>query len=146
MPANTHELNELTCEEIKRLCADGDVFAGKGLHEAAVAEYNKAWTLIPEPKNQWEASTWVLAAIADSCFFLKKIKSARQALEYAMTCPDGLGNPFLHLRLGQVLFELQEMDAAADELMRAYMGAGKEIFASEDQKYLGFLGTRAALQ
>ena len=62
-----------------------------------------------------------------------------------MTCPGGLGNPFLHLRLGQVLLDQGHDDLAADELMRAYMGAGAEIFESEDGRYLRFLGTRANL-
>ena len=56
-----------------------------------------------------------------------------------------LGNPFLHLRLGQSQYELGELDRAADELMRAYMGAGEDIFVSEDPKYRAFLATRAKL-
>ena len=53
-----------------------------------------------------------------------------------MTCPGGLGNVFLHLRRGEVLFELGEMESSADELMRAYMGGGPEAFAREEEKYL----------
>jgi tetratricopeptide (TPR) repeat protein len=139
------ELDESVYREVTRLCATGDQFAELGEYEEAVAEYNKAWELIPEPKNNWEASTWVLAAIADACFLLGKNESARQALEYAMTSPGGLGNPFLHLRFGQVLFESGELDVAADELMRAYMGSGQEIFENEDPKYLTFLKTRAKI-
>jgi len=93
----------------------------------------------------WEASTWILAAIADACFLMGKRKSARQALEYAMTCPGAIGNPFLHLRLGQVLFDADEKDAAADELIRAYMGAGAEIFEKDDPKYFEFLKTKAKI-
>ena len=33
--------------------------------------------------------------------------------------------------------------AAADELMRSYMGAGAEIFVGEAPKYLQYLGTVA---
>lgn len=113
--------------------------------EGALAEYLKAWNLIPEPQSDWEASTWVIAAMADCYFFLGDDQEARRALEYAMTCPDGIDNAFLHLRLGQVLFELEELDEAADELMTAYKGEGKEIFEPEDAKYLEFLGTRAKL-
>lgn len=146
MLSRPSELSEEVYQEIQRLCTAGDELAANGHHEEAIAEYNRAWKLIPEPRNEWEASTWVLAAIADSCFLFGKNESSRQALEYAMTCPGGLGNPFLHLRLGQILFDSQEFDAAADELMRAYMGAGKESFAGEDAKYLSFLGTRAQLE
>lgn len=139
------ELDDAIHAEITRLCEEGDRLAGHAQYEAAVAEYNKAWKLVPEPKNIWEASTWILAAIADACFLMGKRKSARQALEYAMTCPGAIGNPFLHLRLGQVLFDADEKDAAADELMRAYMGAGAEIFEKDDPKYFEFLKTKAKI-
>lgn len=113
--------------------------------EDAVAAYNKAWELVPAPRNDWNASTWILAAIADACFLGGFKTSAREALEYAMTCPGAVGNPFLHLRLGQVLLDAGQEDRAADELMRAYMGVGEEIFGAEDGRYLAFLKTRAKL-
>lgn len=45
----------------------------------------------------------------------------------------------MHLRYGQVLLDAGEPDAAADELMRAYMSEGSEIFAADDPHYLEFL-------
>lgn len=139
------ELDSNTHDKIKALCTSGDQLASAGRYEDAIAEYNEAWDLVPEPKNDWEAATWILAAMADSCFLAGYNTSAREALEYAMTCPGGVGNPFLHLRYGQVLYEVGEMDGAAEELIRAYMGAGEEIYSSEDSKYLAFLKTRAKL-
>jgi hypothetical protein len=62
-----------------------------------------------------------------------------------MTCPGAIGNPFLHLRYGEVLYDAGELDAAADELMRAYRGAGLDIFLREDSRYLEFLKTRAKI-
>ena len=59
----------------------------------------------------------------------------------AVHCPDAIGNPFLHLRLGQCQFELDSLDRAADELARAYLGAGSDIFEGAD-KYFAFLKTR----
>jgi tetratricopeptide (TPR) repeat protein len=145
MSSQARELDKLTYEEITRLCKNGDELANQHKYDDAVAEYNKSWKLIPEPKNDWEASTWILAAIADACFLMGKRKSARQALEYVMTCPGAIGNPFLHLRYGQILFDDGEEDIAADELMRAYMGAGIDIFAKDDPKYLAFLKTKAKI-
>jgi len=57
-----------------------------------------------------------------------------------MFCAEAIGNPFLHLRLGQSLFELGERRSALDELARAYLGGGREIFKREDPKYLAELG------
>jgi len=141
----TIELGEQTHRAIKTHCAKGDSLAEEGKYKDAIAAYNDAWLLIPDPKNDWEASTWVLAAIADSAYLGGYATTAREALEYGMTCPGGIGNPFMHLRLGQVLLDCNEKDRAAGELMRAYMGAGREIFAQEHSRYLSFLNSRAIL-
>jgi tetratricopeptide (TPR) repeat protein len=44
----------------------------------------------------------------------------------AVQCPQGLGNPYIDLRLGQMYYEEEQFDKAADELARAYMGAGMD--------------------
>jgi len=143
--APSFELGDVIHDEIKRFCAAGDQLADQKKYEEALGQYTKAWELVPEPKSEWEASTWILAAVGDSCFLSGYFSSALEALEYAMHCPNAIGNPFLHLRLGQVLFEKEQLDRAADELIRAYMGAGDEIFLREDPKYIEFLRTRAIL-
>ena len=139
------ELPPETHEAITALCAEGDRLAELKRFEEAIARYSEAWALVPEPQNDWEAATWIIAAIADAFFLRGDLDEARDALDYAMSCPGALGNPFLHLRRGQVLFDSGELDSAADELMRAYMGAGPEAFAREDGRYLAFLRTRAIL-
>jgi hypothetical protein len=55
-------------------------------------------------------------------------------------CPGGLGNPFVHLRLGQTNLELGADDTAADEPTRAYMRAESDVFLEDDPKYFEFLG------
>ncbi|MDH7971247.1 hypothetical protein QH494_03565 [Sphingomonas sp. AR_OL41] len=139
------ELPSAVFDAIQHFCSDGDALASAGRYEEAIGEYNRAWEIVPEPKSQWNASTCILAAIGEAAFLANYKTSAKEALEYAMVCPDAVGNPFLHLRLGQVLFDMGEHDRAADELMRAYMGAGADLFTAEDQRYLSFLRTRATL-
>lgn len=131
--------------EIEALCAEGDRLAEARAYEDAIARYDAAWRLVPEPRSDWNASTWLLAAIGDACFLGGYAASARDAFEHAMHCPGGLGNPFLHLRLGQLLHDAGEPDRAADELARAYMGAGADIFADQPPQYLAFLQTRMTL-
>lgn len=141
----TQDISSEIKKKVDELCLSGDKYAEIHDYENALNTYKEAWELIPSPQNEYSESTWILAAIADNAFLAKYLNSAEEALQYAMTCPSGLGNPFLHLRLGQVYFEQNRLDQAADELMRAYMGGAKEIFADEDPKYLEFLAKRATL-
>ena len=137
------ELSDDIHAEIQRLCAIGDAHAEQRQFPQALTSYWAAWDLLPEPKTDWEAATWILGAIGDANFLGGDFVAGRDNLSNAMRCPDAIGNPFLHLRLGQCQFELGALDRAADELMRAYMGAGPDIFKAEDPKYIGFLQSRA---
>jgi hypothetical protein len=62
-----------------------------------------------------------------------------------MYCPGAIGNPLIHLRLGQVQYELENFAKSKDELMRAYMCQGIEIFDGEDEKYFNFLKKETVL-
>ncbi len=135
-------LSEDIHERIKDLCQAGDAAVDAKDYKTAIVKYREAWKLIPEPQLDWEASTWVLTAIADAYLLNGEHMPARKALEYAMHCPNGLGNPYIHLRLGQAQFELDDMDRAADELARAYIGGGPELFQGQDPRYFEFLKTR----
>jgi tetratricopeptide (TPR) repeat protein len=137
------ELSEEIHSEIRRLSAMGDALAKQRKYLEAVSLYSAAWDLLPEPKFEWEAATWLLAAIGDANFLNCDYAVGRDNLSNAMHCPGAIGNPFLHLRLGQCQFEIGTLDRAADELMRAYMGAGAEIFKGQHPKYLRFLQSKA---
>lgn len=128
--------------EIQSLCETGDQFAGEDEYVPALEHYWQAWDLLPEPQTDYEAATWILTAIGDANYLGGDYEAGRDNLSLAMHCPDALGNPFLHLRLGQCQFELNNLDRAADELARAYMGAGREIFDDEPKRYFKFLQTR----
>jgi hypothetical protein len=136
------ELEDAIHERIRELCSEGDELAGNAKYPAALEKYWSAWDLLPAPQTDWEAATWILAAIGEANFFGGDFVAGRDNLSTAMHCPDAIGNPFLHLRLGQCQFELDNLDLATDELARAYMGGGAEIFENEDPKYFAFLKTR----
>lgn len=137
------ELPDRIHEEIKRLCAAGDQHSKRQAYPEALASYWAAWDLLPEPKIDWEAATWILVAVGDANYLGGDYVAGRDNLSNAMRCPDAIGNPFIHFRLGQCLFEVGDLDRAADELMRAYMGAGRKIFDEHDSKYAQFLASRA---
>ena len=123
-------------DRVQQLCAEGDELAGGDHTGAAVARYEEALALLPDPKTRWEAATWIYAAIADAYFFAGDFAAAELPLSEITHCPGATGNAFVHLRRGQVALELGHHVRAADELALAYEAAGPEIFEDEHPKYL----------
>lgn len=139
---NKKSIDNKKYEKIKKLSRKGDLIAENGDYNKALEKYWEAYDLIPNPKTEWEASLWLLTAIGDANFFNKDFKAGVDNLTSAMNCPNGIGNPFVHLRLGQCQYELGNLEKAADELTRAYAIEGKDIFEGEDSKYFEFLKTK----
>lgn len=132
---NAKELNHALFSQVRQLCGEGDELALLEQYGKALSKYWEAWDLLPEPQTEWLAATWILAAIADANYRSGNYQAGRDHLLLAMHCPNAIENPFLHLRLGQCQYELGNLNCAIDELARAYMGAGKEIFEDEEEKY-----------
>jgi hypothetical protein len=137
------ELSDPVHDEIKRLCAAGDGHAERQAYSDALASYWAGWDLLPEPKTEWEAATWILVAIGEANYLDGDFVAGRDNLSTAMHCPGAIGDPFIHFRLGQCQFEVGDHERAADELMRAYVGAGREILDQHDPKYFRFLSSRS---
>lgn len=141
-PDTMSELNDALYSKIQGLCSKGDEHAGNGNYAEALNQYWKAFDLVPEPKTSWEATTWILVAIGDANFLGKDFQAGMDNLSSAMHCPGAIGNPFVHLRLGQCQFELGNLDRSLDELTRAYAIEGEEIFEDDDPKYIQFLRSK----
>lgn len=136
------KLPEELSQMLDDLCRKGDQFAGMEQYDDAIEKYGQAWELLPQPRNQWPAATWILLSAGDAHFRLKEYGEAADLLTDALDYPDGDSNPFLYLRLGQSLLELGHLDDAANALEEAFRGGGEELFADEDSKYLGFIKTQ----
>ena len=132
-------------ERIAALCKEGDALASAGRPDDAKQKYIAALKLLPGEPGQWEAATWIFVALGDVHFLALHFDKAFKCFYNAVQCPKGLGNAYIHLRLGQICFEQRLFDRAADELTRAYMGGGIDIFMEDDPKYLAFLETRISL-
>lgn len=137
------ELDEDIHRRVATLCAAGDALAESGRHAEAIEEYRSAWEVLPEPRSEWEAATWILVAIGDAEFLRGDFAACRRSMIAALACPGGIENPFVYLRLGESAYELGDRDGAADALMRAYMAGDAEVFEHENSKYFDFLKTRA---
>ncbi|WP_413671407.1 tetratricopeptide repeat protein [Massilia cellulosiltytica] len=132
-------------ERIAALCKEGDALASAGRPDDAKQKYIAALKLLPGEPGQWEAATWIYVALGDVHFHAQDFDKAFKCFYNAVHCPKGLGNAYIHLRLGQIYFEQRLFDKAADELTRAYMGGGIDLFMEDDARYLAFLETRISL-
>lgn len=132
-------------EEITSLCKRGDELVKLGNVEEAKKNYVDSLKLLPSDHREWEAATWIYVAMGDMYFHLKNYEQAFKCFYNAVQCPQGVGNPYIHLRLGQLYFEEGSFDESADELTRAYMGGGLGILLEDDPKYLEFLETKIVI-
>ena len=122
LPADVHDA-------ITALAERGNGLAEEGAYQEALVEFEKAWDLLPSPKHDWEAATWILTAMGDMCFLMQDYAEAYKPLHQAMVeeCPGAHENPFVRLRLGQCLLELGREEEAARELAAAYRLGGYDL-------------------
>ncbi len=105
-------------KEIELFCERGDRFYQQKEYTLAINLFWEAYDLLPEPKEEWVAGTWILGAIGDSNFLNGDYQSGITNLSVAINYfPHALENPFLHLRLGQCYFELGEVEKATKEFV-----------------------------
>ncbi|NLW46056.1 MAG: hypothetical protein GXY86_01770 [Firmicutes bacterium] len=129
------ELEDQLHAEIISLCSEGDQLVEINKYNEAIEKYIKALNLIPEPKTDWEASTWIYTALGDTCFINGNFVESKDYFYDAINCPGGMDNPFIILHLGESLFELGDLEKAKEYLMKAYMLEGYDVFDCEDEKY-----------
>jgi tetratricopeptide (TPR) repeat protein len=131
-------------KRIRQLCAEGYRIYDERDYEQALRRFYQAWTLIPKPQTQFEASGWVLTAIGDAYFAKQNYRAGIEALRSALYCPRTTGNPFVHLRLGQCCLEQQLTEDAERHLARALYSGGEALFSREARHFLE--RARVALQ
>jgi hypothetical protein len=138
-PAEGRELPDDLRQVVAQLLSEADeLFAKEQWFEAAEL-YCAAMVMIPEPLTDWKASAGVLTSAGDAFFRAGMPKLTVETLSDAVRCPGGLGNPFIHLRLGQAQLLMGDQARGVDNLARAYLQEGVKIFADEDPRYLAYI-------
>ncbi|MFV0304912.1 MAG: tetratricopeptide repeat protein [Moheibacter sp.] len=133
------ELDDQIYSEILSISEVGENFMEEDDYDAAIFEFKKALSLVPSPKTDWEASTWLYSGIGDAYFFKKEYENSLNAFLDAYNCPEAIDNPFIYLRIGQNWEEMGNNDKAKDNLLRAYMLAGQDIFSDENPKFINLI-------
>ena len=137
------ELPADTFAAVLKLCEDGDALAADDQFDAALDKFRQAWEVLPEPREAWSATLWLLGAIGDVHFHRGAFADGRNALTDAMIVfPEAPDNPLWCLRLGQCHLELGEAELADKWLRAAHVLEGDDLFEEEDPKFRAFLRGR----
>lgn len=135
-PEHDHEdLDEAIARQLDAKVQAGNEHLDAGDAEAALASFQAGLDLLPEPKNDWVASAWLFASVANIHFEAGRWQEARDNFSAAKQSSSGLSNPFISLRLGQAEYELGNMAEAAHHLLYAQMRGPKGLLDDQDPKY-----------
>ena len=128
-------MDDRTFERITQLSEEGNQLADDGQYDEAIEKFSEALKLVPEPKRDWEAGSWLSASIGDMYFLKGDHKNGLEYFYDSYASPDNAANPFINVRIGQCLLETGDDAKAKEFLLRAYMIEGDKIFSGEDEKY-----------
>ena len=137
------QLDAAIVAKVTALCEQGDDDVEASRFDDAVARYEEALTLVPRPLYAWAVTTWILTAMAEAYHLKQDHTRAKESIMEAFRCEGAIGNPFLHLRLGQSEIALGQKGRGVEELIRAHERGGDAVFEGEDPRYLALV--RAAL-
>lgn len=142
IPNQEEEQDELTDEQqdlMDEYCEKGNAEMEEAHYNVAADWYKKAYAVLPDPKEDWEATGYITASWGDALFSAGKFKEALEQLLIADEFYSGeTRNPFVLLRLGGTYLELGDEENALKNLLIAYQMEGAQLF-EEDKKYLKFL-------
>ena len=139
------ELPDEIFDQIADLSEDGeDLFENEDFEEA-IAKWNAALALLPEPKGKWEAALWLYTALGDGYRNIGDFDKALAAFNAAYEGVEGSTNPYVLYSIGATLYDLDRKDEAVVPLLKAYEMEGEEIFEEEGELYLAFLDEKGLL-
>jgi tetratricopeptide (TPR) repeat protein len=126
-------------ERVSDLSERGNNLFEVGRIDEAIAIWQSALALLPEPREKWEASMWLHASIGDAQQQSGRIQDALYSFQKAAASADGYANGFIQLGIGKSLFDLGRTEESTDPLLRAFMAEGEDIFEESSPKYLDHL-------
>jgi tetratricopeptide (TPR) repeat protein len=138
-----NELPAKIANKVDKIAVRGNTLIDKDRYQEAITEFKKGIDLLPPPREQWDAFLWFLCGIGDAQWFMEDHENGLVTWRDAIL-HGGLGNAFVHMRRGQVLFELGDRKEAANELLRALLLGGEQVFETKEPKYLELVKSVAA--
>jgi len=122
-------------KQIIALCQHAAQLAEMREYAFALSKYYDALAMVPDPKQEYKAATWIYSSIGQVQWKKRDYNEAGRAFLQAYRCVGGEQSADINYRLGQCLVECGAPDIASQYLCQAYMLDGESIFADDDPKY-----------
>lgn len=142
-------------ERLYELADEGHKLTLNEQYMDAIHIWNRAIEMIPEPKQHYSETANFYAGIAYNYQIMCMYPQALNFMErvFSVLGEDANKNPFTMLNMGEIYYELGEMELSVKYLNKAYTLEGEEIFDSKfdvygkinHDKYLDFLKTKINL-
>jgi hypothetical protein len=96
------------------------------------------YSKLSDTNKSGRAGRYIIIRIGELCFKEKELEEAKYHYSFAMKFSDTIGNPFLHLRLGQLEYQMtcENTSRVIDELSRALIMGGKTVFEGEESFFI----------
>ncbi len=134
--SNNEQKNSLSSEILKclyELAEEGHKLTHEEKYMEAIHVWNKAIELIPEPKLNFFETANFYEGIAYNYQMMNLFTEAMDYMNKALRCwgDEANQNAFTLRNLGEIYYELGDMEHSLDYLRKAYNLEGDEIFYSD---------------
>ncbi len=104
--------------------------------EDKVNELYDIYSFLSDDEKRLREGRYVIIRIGELCYANRLIEEAMENFSFVMQFKDTIGNPYLHLRMGQLFYCKGNNDKMLDELSRALIMGGDKVFEGEDLKFI----------
>lgn len=132
------KVNSQLSQEIVATVEAGNILHDSGAHELALEKYSESWSMLPEPKEQWDLAHWIAKCYSRLYLELGAYEEAKAwAVRAVQTKPPRETSSFIFL--GASHLGLNEKELACEFFKKAFeLGKGR-AFQGFDKSYLDFL-------
>ncbi|BDS13110.1 hypothetical protein [Aureispira anguillae] len=96
----------------------------------------KIYDSLSDDKKGQREGRYLIIRIGEVYFQENAFEDALDNYGFVMRFKNTVGNPFLHLRLGQIQYHIKNKERMHDELSRALIMGGEIVFEDENSKFI----------
>ncbi|SFU21525.1 Tetratricopeptide repeat-containing protein [Kosakonia arachidis] len=131
-------IDEKLENEIVFIVESGNIKHDDEKLDEALSLYIKSWSLIPEPKLEWDISNWVTACLYSVYFDLGNFTTSKEWGEISLKTRSSDIDTSPLIDLGMVCYELGQYDEAIKYFDDAYQYGKNRAFQDRPKKYLDY--------